>query len=168
MIDIAIDHVDRSGKIKMSDLDFDRPTAGLDTKSEKIRALSRGGVPTSEIARYLGIRYQHARNVLVQAGLHRTAKEQASVGQSSSTDPESTWVQVGADGRVPVPPKLLERAGLGSEGFVYVGVTDDGLELLSQAAALARAQALLAPYKRPGVSEVDEFIAERRREAEPE
>jgi len=52
-------------------IDIERVTAGLTTKSDKIRALSRHGVPTAEIARLLGIRYQHARNVLVEAGLHK-------------------------------------------------------------------------------------------------
>ena len=51
-------------------LDLDGLTKGLATKSDKIRELGRCGVPTAEIARYLGIRYQHARNVLVAAGLH--------------------------------------------------------------------------------------------------
>lgn len=39
--------------------------------SDDIRALGRQGVPTAEIARRLGIRYQHAYNVL-QAGLPRS------------------------------------------------------------------------------------------------
>lgn len=41
---------------------------GLTTKSSKIRALHSAGYSRTEIAQFLGIRYQHVRNVLVQAG----------------------------------------------------------------------------------------------------
>lgn len=60
---------------------------GLATKSAKIRALARAGYSRREIANYLGVIYQHVRNVLVQAGIEagdrndlvRSAKS-ASVG----------------------------------------------------------------------------------------
>jgi hypothetical protein len=39
------------------------------TKSEKIRELGREGTPVAEIAHKLDIRYQHARKVLLDAGL---------------------------------------------------------------------------------------------------
>lgn len=45
---------------KMSEI-----AAGLPTKSAKIRALDDAGYSRSEIANFLGIRYQHVRNVLV-------------------------------------------------------------------------------------------------------
>ncbi|WP_374623221.1 hypothetical protein [Devosia sp.] len=146
-------------------IDIERVTAGLTTKSDKIRALSRHGVPTAEIARLLGIRYQHARNVLVEAGLHKAGE--ASSEQESEAKPCYAWVQLGEDGSLTIPAVLLKQAGLGP-ARVHVRLTDDGIEILSQTAALRRAQAMLEPYKRPGVSEVDEFIAERRREAERE
>ncbi len=41
---------------------------GLTTKSDKIRALDAAGFTRTEIAQFLGIRYQHVRNVLVQSG----------------------------------------------------------------------------------------------------
>ena len=41
----------------------------LKTKSDKIRELGRSGTPVADIARKLDIRYQHARNVLLKAGL---------------------------------------------------------------------------------------------------
>ena len=139
-------------------VDFERVTAGLKTKSDKIRALSRHGVPTAEIARYLDIRYQHARNVLIDAGLHKTGE----VVQTAP--PRHAWVTFEADGGVTIPRDLLAAAGLDIGLPVHVRLTDDGIEIFSQSAALARAQAIAAPYRRPGVSEVDEFIAERRRE----
>ena len=47
---------------------MERAVAGLTTKSDKIRALYREGYSRSEIRRFLGIRYQHVRNVLVRDG----------------------------------------------------------------------------------------------------
>ena len=42
--------------------------AGLQTKSDRIRSLAAKGMPTADIARLLGIRYQHAYNVLRAGG----------------------------------------------------------------------------------------------------
>ena len=39
--------------------------AGLETKSAKIRALTAAGYKKLEVATYLGISFQHVRNVLV-------------------------------------------------------------------------------------------------------
>ena len=44
-----------------------RLCAGLKTTSDKIRALGNGDFARADIARYLDIRYQHVRNVLVKA-----------------------------------------------------------------------------------------------------
>jgi hypothetical protein len=44
-------------------------TAGLETKSDKIRALALAGYLRTEIADLLDIRYQHVRKVLVDAGI---------------------------------------------------------------------------------------------------
>lgn len=138
--------------------EFETVTAGLKTKSDKIRALSRHGVPTAEIARYLDIRYQHARNVLKQAGLHKVAQE------PERPAPRHAWVELKPDGTLSIPAELLAAAGIGP-GLVHVRRTHDGLEFFSRQAALARLQAMAAPKKRPGISEVDAFIADRRREA---
>jgi hypothetical protein len=147
-------------------LDFDRLTAGLTTKSEKMRALARSGARTADIARYLGVRYQHARNVLKEAGLHKVAQAGASSEAVESRRPYA-WVELGADGNLTIPAELLTAVGL-RPGLVHIRPTADGLELFSRQAALARLQAIAAPFKRPGVSEVDDFIAERHREAERE
>jgi hypothetical protein len=42
---------------------------GLETTSDKIRALANAGYDRVEIAKYLDIRYQHVRNVLVHSGI---------------------------------------------------------------------------------------------------
>lgn len=48
---------------------FEDVTAGLETKSDQIRALARAGYLRTEIASLLSIRYQHVRKVLVDAGI---------------------------------------------------------------------------------------------------
>lgn len=143
-------------------IDYERVTDGLKTKSDKIRALSRAGVPTAEIARHLNIRYQHARNVLVEAGMHKVADSNSRSGETPALS--SAWVDLGADGSLTIPAALLSQAGI-EPGPVHVRLTNDGIEFFSRKSALARLRALAAPLKRAGISEVDEFIADRRREA---
>lgn len=147
-------------------IDYESVTGGLKTKSDKIRALSRRGVPTAEIARFLDIRFQHARNVLIQSGLYKT---EGGAEQADAKTQDSAWVTVDAVGRIALPPAWLSVAGLEPGARVYIGQTEDGLELLSRPAALGRAQALARRYlPEGGPSVVDAFIAERRKEAERE
>lgn len=150
--------------------DFDAFTQGLTSKSDKIRALARHGVPTKDIARYLAIRYQHARNVLVQSGLHRVGS--ASEGEASvasdaavSGSGTSTWVELDASGRLQITPALLTSAGLRPGEIVHVRLAEGGLEVLSKSAALKRAHQIVSEFVPPDISLVDELIAERRREA---
>lgn len=44
---------------------------GLETKSDKIRALAHAGYLRTEISRFLNIRYQHVRKVLVDSGIQK-------------------------------------------------------------------------------------------------
>jgi hypothetical protein len=53
---------------------YDRDTVlpaleGMKTKADKIRALAQAGYLRTEIAKILGIRYQHARHVLERSGI---------------------------------------------------------------------------------------------------
>jgi bifunctional DNA-binding transcriptional regulator/antitoxin component of YhaV-PrlF toxin-antitoxin module len=158
-------------------MDYEEITRGLTTKSEKIRTLGRKGVPTADIARFLGIRYQHARNVLVDAGLqHGGMAEEMPELETKMMPPQDAasnvgtmhWLEVDASGRLQIPAEKLEQLGLQNGGSLYVELTEDGLELLTQGGAIRRAQKIAAKYKRPGVSEVDLFLEERRREAREE
>jgi len=47
-------------------LDLEALMAGLKTKSAVIRHLSALGKSRSDISKFMGIRYQHVRNVLTQ------------------------------------------------------------------------------------------------------
>lgn len=159
-----------------TNFEFDSLTKGLVTKSDKIRKLGRAGAKPGDIARYLGIRYQHARNVLVDAGLHsgRTAEgfseesSQLPVAQADETTRVSSWLTVGSSGELTVPAALLAGLGLAPGSRAYVGPSGCGLEVLSREGAMRRLDEIAAKYRVPGESVVDELIAERRKEAAKE
>ncbi len=152
---------------------YDAFLEGQATKSAKIRALARAGVPTAEIARHLGIRYQHARNVILDAGLQSTGPnsegmEEAAVPflrPAAAADQGGAWLTLEADGRVAIPENLLAAVGLKPGDRVHVALTEDGLEMFSRKAALDRVHKIARKYVPEGVSIVDDFIAERRQEA---
>lgn len=52
-------------KATVSQADIDNTLAGLDTVSAKIRYLDSLGWKRGQIAKHLGKRYQHVRNVLI-------------------------------------------------------------------------------------------------------
>lgn len=145
-------------------------TNELATKSDKIRALGRRGVTTADIARYLDIRYQHARNVLVKSGLHRSRSEkQPQSGEQPELRPSRhAWVGIDALGGLKVPQDLLKAAGLEANDQVHVRLSEDGIEILSRSAALKRAHQIVGSHVPPGVSLAEELIAERRRAAQQE
>lgn len=78
----------------------------------------------------------------------------------SSGDPVT--LTIGSNGRVVIPKDLREAMAMGEDGKVTARIVDGELRLISLGAALKRAQAALAPLKKPGESVVDEFLAERR------
>jgi hypothetical protein len=157
-------------------MDYEEITRGLTTKSEKIRTLGRKGVPTADIARFLGIRYQHARNVLVDAGLQHggMAEEMPELETKMMPPLKSTgpvpwdwgfaWRQVGRDGTVKLPEKLMVAAGITPGSTIHVCYANDCLEVMTEESALRRAQALAASIKVEGESVVDEFLREKREE----
>ena len=73
--------------------------------SEKIRALAREGLATAEIARQLGIRYQHAYNVLKANGALPAASNRSS--QAGQPPPQQ---------KPPLPVDILI-----SGGFIFAG-----------------------------------------------
>lgn len=148
-------------------IDLDTVTKGMRTKSDKIRALAREGVATADIARYLQIRYQHARNVLVASGLH--PRRDDDVGPTTSLSERAgdvgSWITVDAAGRMQIPVDFMKAAGITGDEPVHVRASEDGIEILSRRAALKRAYEIAKQFVPEGISLVDELIAERRREA---
>ena len=72
-------------------------------------------------------------------------------------------------GRIVIPAEIRKRLGFEiGETFSLEIDEDDSLRISSRSQALRRAQRLFRKYVPEGVSVVDEFIAERRKEAENE
>jgi bifunctional DNA-binding transcriptional regulator/antitoxin component of YhaV-PrlF toxin-antitoxin module len=141
---------------------MNRVCSGLPTKSAKIRALAQAGYPRADIARHLGIRYQHVRNVLERPTVAATANKTKAAEEISGT---IAWAQIGPDGRVVIPAAFRHKLGLGDDGCVLMRMEGGELRLVGRDAAIARAQALVAKYVPKGVSLVGELLADRRREA---
>ena len=147
-------------------LDMDAITAGLPTKSAKIRALDTAGVKRADIARYLDIRYQHVRQVLMNPPKKLTVGF-AEAGDSFAQFPSAPFkVQVAAAGRIVIPSEVRNELGI-EEGATLVGrIEDNQLILETTAGAIVRAQALVRKYVPEGISLSQELIADRRAETE--
>lgn len=161
------------------------------TLADKIRALDAGGLPRAEIARRLGKRYQHVRNVLEADKLRvptpsgaegleergrefeRAAGPAAALAAREIADVQRRGtgrfrLTVGEDGSVVLPREVRDAFAIEGRGVVMGEWDGDEFKLISTLTSLKRAQDLLRPYMKEGVSWADELIAERRREAERE
>jgi AbrB family looped-hinge helix DNA binding protein len=76
-----------------------------------------------------------------------------------------TRTRVGRGGRIVLPAEARKELGLKEGDAVTIEVRDGELGVYSVLEGIRRAQAIAAKHKRPGVSVVDELIAERRAEA---
>lgn len=81
---------------------------------------------------------------------------------------ESTRVRVDSAGRVVIPSATRDRLGIAPGQDLILTEEGDGIYLRTFDQAIAAAQAAFAPYRRPGISIVDELIRERREEAQRE
>jgi len=157
----------------MPDHDLRAVVEHLPTKSEKIRALAARGVPRAEIARTLGISYQHVRSVLEQ---DRTRKAKASSAPPGMSEPPAIFdasmpsvkVRLGPEGRVVIPAPIRDALGLKEGDVLFARLEGGEVKLLTPRAAMMRAQAIVRSFVPEGVSLAEELIADRRREAERE
>lgn len=72
------------------------------------------------------------------------------------------------NGRVVLPADLRKSLGLSKGDKVLIEAEGDEIRLTTARIRRKRAQAIARKYARPGVSVVDEFLAEKRIEAEGE
>ena len=140
-----------------------------DTKSAKIRALAKAGYSRSEIANFVGCRYQFVRNVLVDEA------RKAARGKGDAVDVVATGgksgtmkVKMGDDGCVVIPLSAREALGLKAGDALIVSVEDGEIRLLTIRAAVRKAQAIVRKFISDDVSLVDELLEDRRREVENE
>ncbi len=126
-------------------------TRGLETTSDKIRALAQVGYDRTEISLLLGKRYQHIRKVLVDAGITgglrrqvEAAREPVVVDATPAPQPTTSWevllsagfrvvgtwrlddeTKIKFDGTAPLEPGVY--AFVVDDVVTYVGLTNNGL-----------------------------------------
>ena len=165
-----------------------RIVASSATVSDKIRALNAAGHPRAEIARLLGKRYQHVRNVLEGDKVGRAASAATGVaegpavferdderpGRRPSSPPRPEFehrgqgifrLSVRPDGSVLLPPSVLEALELKGGSGVIARLEGDTLIFEGPDEALRRFRALTPPWQPGEPLWSDDLIAERRREA---
>ncbi len=160
---------------------MDALTAGLPSKSAKMRRLAKAGFKRADIARYLGVRYQFVYNVLSaprpsddpgressRVKLEKNAERSKSQGGRTPAPaaPKWAWVTVERGGRVELPAAFLSALGVREGDQVQLALEGDSIRVLTRAAALRELRAQARRFVPEGVSLVDELIAERRAEAD--
>ena len=144
--------------------------------SDKIRALAAAGLPRADIARALGKRYQHVRNVLEADKLHaprtpssgpmEAADGRFGVAHAGKSFTGSHRLLVEPGGIVRLPPDLLASLQAAPGSVIIAEPQDDGIKLFSNTAAWHRLRAMVAAIGLdPKRDLVAELIAERRAEA---
>ena len=143
------------------------------TVSDRIRALDRAGHSRAEIARLLGKRYQHVRNVLEADKAKAPAADPKNmptraVSTLPGTLPTRFRFVVKSDGALVLSQEAQAALGV-KPGSVIIGLMrGESMMLTEGGISSRRARDRCAPYIKPVVSVVDEFIADRRKEAERE
>lgn len=150
------------------------------TVADKIRALAAAGVPRADIARFLGKRYQHVRNVLegdAAAGPTYALRSADLSGVREADQPFHSEpavderpggrfrLEVRPDGWLFLPQKVREALNLTSGGSIMGRLSAEEFTLVATAKTVREVQALVRAIIPDGVSLVDELIADRRREA---
>jgi len=107
---------------------FEEVVSGLETKSDKIRALANAGYLRTEISGLLKIRYQHVRSVLTKAGIP------AGMTREVQLEREPVTVSLEEENQPTIEPTSWEVLLRG--GFLFLGEWqpgDDGFVLDSRA-----------------------------------
>jgi AbrB family looped-hinge helix DNA binding protein len=79
-----------------------------------------------------------------------------------------TRTRVNENGRVVIPASYRKALGIKAGDEVILRMEDDELRITTMKRRLERAQRRIRQYVKPGVSLVDELIAERREAAKRE
>lgn len=69
---------------------------------------------------------------------------------------------IDSQGRLTIPPEMRAAMLLGAGGKVTARIEDGELRVIAPSVAIRRAQEIVRRHVKPGVSIVDEFLAERR------
>jgi len=79
--------------------------------------------------------------------------------------PEKTRLKMSQNGRIVIPADFRKALGVAEGGEIILRWEDDELRISTMKKNIERAQRHVRQYVKPGVSLVDELIADRRREA---
>jgi bifunctional DNA-binding transcriptional regulator/antitoxin component of YhaV-PrlF toxin-antitoxin module len=134
-------------------------TRRLRTKADKIRALVRAGVPPAEIARFLGVRYQYAYNVMKRSTARNDAVRDVAVSPSRTAK-----VTIDSFGRIPIPEHLRSVLGVAAGDELLITLDGEQLRLFTPAVGLRVAQSIVGRYLHPGDSLSAELLDDRARE----
>jgi hypothetical protein len=151
------------------------------TVADKIRALSAAGVARADIARLLGKRYQHVRNVLegdAQSGggyvLGRAdlsgVQESPRPYETGAEDPHlidrrspgAFWLRVLPDGSIPLPKEVAAALQATPDAKVFATFKDGRLTIISGEAAMEEAVAIVCKYIPPEVDLAGGLVEDRR------
>jgi bifunctional DNA-binding transcriptional regulator/antitoxin component of YhaV-PrlF toxin-antitoxin module len=69
------------------------------------------------------------------------------------------------EGRVLIAAELRKSLGLAPDELLNIDDKDGEIRIVSRWQGIRRAQAIMAKYKKPGHSVVDEFVREKRKHA---
>jgi bifunctional DNA-binding transcriptional regulator/antitoxin component of YhaV-PrlF toxin-antitoxin module len=142
--------------------------------ADKIRALDAAGFPRAEIARLLGKRYQHVRNVLeaerqqarAKSGRAAAPRLPPGMGEAGRGLGRVYRLTVESDGRLRLPAEAQAALELKPGGVLVCEIGDGEVTVRGTRAAWARIDRLMAPFRRSeGPPASEEFVAERRAEA---
>lgn len=147
----------------LSEREMHNLTCALRTKADKIRALGRAGVSPSDISRFLGIRYQHAYNVLKRSGISRGGDRVRDTERRAESAPARAALD--ESGRILLPDRILEAWSASPGDELLVHLEGDELRVVTRDGGLRLARSVLRKYPRDGQPMAKELIAERRREA---
>jgi hypothetical protein len=160
----------------LSQGDIDTIVAATISISEKIRRLDAGEVKRADIARLLGKRYQHVRNVLEGEKLRSAARPEPSPDPSAAPSPHGVEeagsqfrgvfrLVVSADGGLQLPAEVLAHEGWEPGRVVMATFEDDKLTVITAKASIRKAQDLARSIFGENTNMVEELIADRRRAA---
>ncbi len=152
------------------------------TTSDRIRALAAAGAPRAEIARFLGKRYQHVRNVLEgdaqssggyqlgRADLSGVREEPARFDRSDESafverrGRGAFWLRVRPDGSIYLPDEVIKALDAAPGHRVFAQLKDGELKLISGEAAIEQAREIVSKYIPADIDLVQSLLDSRRAE----
>lgn len=137
-------------------------TRRFHTKADKIRALARARVPPADIARFLGIRYQYAYNVMKRSGI---ASNMVMDGPTRGAPLGPAKTTLDSFGRIAIPEHFRNALGVSAGDEVLINLDGAELRVFTRASGLHVAQGIVSKYLRSDDRLSEELIGDRRREA---